>query len=110
MRRLFIVFFVLLGVGAGALSASHDDWGLKVVMMVIGAAFGGAIGGGLANLGRGRRFRRLRTEDEVEPIPGMGLSGRDLAANYWRDSGHPPFMKPPRPELGNRMLDADKTI
>ena len=76
----------------------------------MGALFGAAIGGGLASIGRRVPRLALRTEEEMDPIPGMGTSSRDLAANYWRDEGHPQFMKPPRPEHGNRMLDADKQI
>jgi hypothetical protein len=29
----------------------------------------------------------------------MGVTSEDLAANYWRDKGHPPFMKPPESDL-----------
>ena len=50
-------------------------------------------------------------EEEIEPIPEGVHPGRDLAANFWRDEGHPPFMKPPRGlNMGNRMLDADKLV
>lgn len=108
MRRSFIVFFVLLGVGAGALSASNDDWALKVVMMVIGAAFGGAIGGGLANVGRRRQDVRTPTDEELHPIPGMGTSSRDLGANYWRDKGNLPVTRMPDAEPDRHMFDPDK--
>jgi len=110
LRKAIFLFFLLLGVGAGYLSVRDDDWGLRGVMMAVGALFGGAIGGGLSQIGKGRSARRPPTEEEIEPIPGMGTSGRDLAANYWRDEGHPQFMKPPRPEFGNHMLDADKNL
>lgn len=111
MRKIVFLLFLLLGIGAGYLPARNDDWGLRIVMMAVGALFGGAIGGALSQIGNpGLKERQWRTEEEIEPIPGMGTSGRDLAANYWRDEGHPPFMKPPRPEHGNRMFDADKNI
>lgn len=109
MRKLIVLFFLLLGVGAGFLSARNDDWGVRIVMMVMGAMFGGAIGGGLSQIGKPQKRRnRLLAEEEIEPIPGGGSSGRDLAVKYWRDEGHPPFTKPPRPEHGARMFDADK--
>jgi hypothetical protein len=38
------------------------------------------------------------------------MSSWDMAANYWRDEDHPPFMKPPRAEHGADKLDADKGI
>lgn len=111
MRKAIFLFFLLLGIGAGYLSARNDDWGLRIVMMSVGALFGGAVGGGLSQIGTRRsKARHWRTEEEIEPIPGMGTSSRDLAANYWRDEGHPPFMKPPQAEHGPRMLDADKRI
>ncbi|WP_038213262.1 hypothetical protein [Xenophilus azovorans] len=111
MRKAIFLFFLLLGVGAGFLLARSEDWGVRIVMMAVGALFGGAIGGGLSQIGKQQpRRRRLLTEEEVEPIPGGGGSGRDLAVNYWRDEGHLPFTKPPRPEHGTRMLDADKNV
>lgn len=111
MRKTILIFFLLLGIGAGYLSARKDDWGLRIVMMAVGALFGGAIGGGLSRIGmRQTTGRHWQTEQEIEPIPGMGTSSRDMAANYWRDEGHPPFMKPPQAEHGPRMLDADKSI
>ena len=110
MRKAVFIFFLSLGIAAGAFATKGDDWGLSAVMMIVGALFGAAIGGGLASIGRRVPRLALRTEEEMDPIPGMGTSSRDLAANYWRDEGHPQFMKPPRPEHGNRMLDADKQI
>jgi hypothetical protein len=112
MRKAIFLFFLLLGIGAGYLPARNDDWGLRIVMMAVGALFGGAVGGGLSQIGKRQPHRRrLLTEEEIEPIPGGGgSSGRDLAANFWRDEGHLPFTKPPRPEHGNHMLDADKNL
>lgn len=111
MRKAVFLFFLLLGIGLGYLSARHEDWGVRMIMMALGALFGGAIGGGLSQIGKRQRLlHRAPTEDELNPIPGMGTSSRDLAANYWRDEGHPQFMKPPRPEHGNHMLDADKNL
>ena len=110
MRKAVFLVFLLLGIGAGYIPARDEDWGVRTVMMAVGALFGGAIGGGLSQIGKRRRLP-LHTEEEIEPIPGgLGTSSRDLAANYWRDEGHMPFMKPPRPELGNHMFDADKNV
>lgn len=111
MRKAVFLFFLMLGIGINMLAARGEEWGPRIVMMFVGALFGGAIGGGLSGIGSKHRGRLpLRSEAEESPIPGMGSSGRDLAANYWRDKGHPPFMKPPEPDPthGNRMFDPDK--
>ncbi len=108
MRKAVFLFILLLGVGAGYLVARDGDWGLRIVMMAVGALFGGAIGGGLSRIGRRQRRLPLRTEEEMEPIPGMGSSGRDLAANYWRDKGHPPHTRMPDAEPDRHMFDPDK--
>lgn len=93
MRKAVFVFFLSLGVIGGLLSALDSDWGLRIVMMAVGALFGGAVGAGLANIGRRHGLVPLQSEEEANPIPGMGTSGRDLAANYWRDKGRLPFTK-----------------
>lgn len=109
MRKAIFLFFLLLGIGAGYLPARNDDLGLRIVMMAVGALFGGAIGGGLSQIGKRQSHRRrLLTEEEIEPIPGGGgSSSRDLAANYWRDKGLPPFRLPDA-EPNKHMFDPDR--
>lgn len=110
MRKAIFLFFLLLGIGAGYLSARNDDWGLRIGMMAVGALFGGAIGGGFSQIGKRqpKLRRQWRTEDEIEPIPGMGTSSRDLAANFWRDKGQPPSTRLPDAEPDKHMFDPDK--
>lgn len=109
MRRAIFIFFLLLGIGIGLLSARNDDWGLRVVMMAVGALFGGAIGGGLSQIGKRQpRSQRLLTDEEIEPIPGSGMSGRDIGANYWRDKGQPPFTRMPDADPDKHMHDPDR--
>ncbi|MCU7370056.1 hypothetical protein PEC18_04025 [Paucibacter sp. O1-1] len=110
MRKATFLFFLLLGIGAGYLPARGDDWGVRIVMMAVGALFGGAIGGGLSQIGRRQSHRRrLMAEEEIEPISGGGGgSGRDLAANYWRDKGQPPFTRLPDVEPNKHMFDPDR--
>lgn len=111
MRKIVFVVFLLLGIGAGFLPARNDDWGLRIVMMAVGALFGGAICGALSQFGKRRqRPRQLRNTEEADSIAGSDMMGREAAFNYWRDEGHLPFTKPPRPEHGSHMLDADKNI
>jgi hypothetical protein len=35
-------------------------------------------------------------------------STADIAANYWRDRGHPPLMKPPSPPPDQHIHDPDR--
>ena len=101
MRKVIFIFFIVTGATVGVFSAWDGDWGLRVVMMTLGAVVGIVIGGGLARMGR---KAKLTWKDE-NVIPGLGTTTEDLAANFWRDKGHPPFMKPPKGEHGRRVFD-----
>lgn len=52
----------------------------------------------------------MQNTEDADSIAGSDMIGREAAFNYWRDEGHLPFTKPPRPEHGSHMLDADKNI
>lgn len=104
MQKLIFIGVVVLGALVGLLTAANDDWATRVVMMMVGALFGSAIGGALIALGR-RNLPLMRGNSN---IPGMGFSTEDLAANYWRDRGHPPFMKPPDAMPDKHMFDPEK--
>lgn len=74
MRKAIFLFFLLLGIGIGFLSARHDGLGLQSIMMAVGAMFGGAIGGGLSQIGKRKLGGpELLGDEEIEPIPGGGL-------------------------------------
>ena len=47
MRKLIFISFIVLGAAVGLFSALQDDWGLKAVMMTIGALVGTELGGAL---------------------------------------------------------------
>lgn len=99
MRKVIFLVFLLIGIGAGWLSAHDLECGAQFMMSAVGAMFGGAIGGGVAQIGKryGTEQGLDSAEDDHEPIPGgTGTSSPDLAANYWRDEGHAPFTRPPR--------------
>ena len=104
MRKLIFMVFIALGALIGLISATNSDWGTRLVMMRIDALFGAPIGGALASIGR--KGRPLEWEEN--PLPGMGTTPKDLAANYWRDKGHPPFMKPSEAEPDKHMFDPDR--
>lgn len=91
MRKLSFVGIVAAGALVGLLSAADDDWATKIVLISVGALFGSACGGAITRLG----MSKAPLPWQNDAIPGMGVTSEDLAANYWRDRGHPPFMKPP---------------
>lgn len=99
MRKL--VFFCVVAIGAlvGLLSATGDAWATRAVLVAVGALFGAAIGGAATRLGRSKKSLQWHND----PIPGMGVTSEDLAANFWRDKGHPAFMKPPEAESEPRI-------
>ncbi|MBA4175548.1 MAG: hypothetical protein C0505_03160 [Leptothrix sp. (in: Bacteria)] len=91
MRKLIFIGFLVIGALVGLLSAAHDDWATRTVLGAVGALFGAATGGAVTGLGRSKKALPL----ESDAIPGMGVTSEDLVANFWRDKGRPPFMKPP---------------
>ncbi|WP_284618537.1 hypothetical protein [Aquabacterium humicola] len=102
MRKLIFFGAIALGALVGMLWAINDDWGTRVVMAGVGALFGTAMGGAATGRGSGGR-RRLKLDD------GVPASWSDeLAANFWRDRGHPPFTKPWDALPDRHMLDPDK--
>ena len=105
MRKAIFFGFIATGAVTGLFVAMNGDWGLRVVMMSFGALVGAAIGGALAKFGRRGQSGHQVTE---RTIPGMGTASEDLAANFWRDKGHPPFMKPPSVESGQHMFDPSR--
>lgn len=104
MRKLLLIGFVAVCAAVGFFSALDDDRPTQFVMSGLGALFGLAIGGGLLRIGS--RHDANRRFDMV--IPGMGSSTADLAANYWRDRGHPPFMKPRVTAPDEHQFDPDR--
>lgn len=104
MRRAIFFGFIMLGATLGLFFALDGDWGLRVVMTLFGALVGTAIGGALSRIGTDRRSIPF----DERAIPGLGTSSEDLAANYWRDKGHPPFMKPSSAEPDRHMFDPER--
>lgn len=105
MRKLIFICFIALGALIGLLSAAKDDWATRAVMMGMGALFGAPIGAVLARIGK-KGTRPLEWDENSHP--GIGTTPKDLAANYWRDKGHPPFMKPPDAVPDKHIFDPDK--
>ena len=106
MRTLIFTGFAAVGALLGLLSATHDDWATRIVMMGVGALFGAPLGAAIGSIGRKRL--RSKTDGNDSDLSGMSTSPKDLSANYWRDKGHPPFMKPSNAEPDVHMFDPDK--
>lgn len=105
MRKALFLTLVAAGAGAGLIAAMHGDWGLRVVMMTIGAVIGAAIGGAVTRVGKRSKILGPAGLDESY---GQGTSAEDRDRNYWRDKGHPPFISPPRGEPDRHMFDPDR--
>ena len=102
VRKLLFIASIAIGGFAGLLSSIDDEWMTQVVMIGFGALVGTAIGGALTGRGNGSR-RRLEV-DGGEPTTWAD----ELVENFWRDRGHPPFMKPWDALPDRHMLDPDK--
>jgi hypothetical protein len=106
MRKPIFIGFIVVGAAVGMLVAIDGDWGLRIVMMVIGAVVGAAVGGVLTRMGGQSRPGHRATF--LSGSYGSGTSPDELAENYWRDQGHAPFTKPPRAEPDRHMFDPDR--
>lgn len=94
MRKLVFIGFVVVGTLLGLVLAENVSWGARFVVMSFGALAGAAVGGAFSGLGRRGRVPQLRDG----ALRGLGTTSEDLMDNYWRDEGHPQFMKPPSPD------------
>ena len=100
--RLALFFAIVVAVAiAGFVTGIGEDTATRLVLAGIGSLIGAAIGGAVLKLG-GIKGSNTSTGGA---IPGSGVTSEDLAANYWRDKGHPPFMKPPEGDQPSRGPD-----
>lgn len=101
LRLALFLAIVAAGAIAGFATGSGEDSATRLVLAGVGALIGAAIGGAALKLG-GIKGSNTST---VGATPGSGVTSEDLAANYWRDKGHPPFMKPPEGDQPSRGPD-----
>lgn len=94
MRKLIFIGFIAVGLAIGLLSTLGEAWDVKLFMVCLSASVGAIVGGALSGIGRGGRPMSSRQN----ALRGLGTTSEDLMDNYWRDEGHPQFMKPPSPD------------
>lgn len=105
MRKLILSAFIAVGALIGLFSAAQDGWGTRIVMMGVGVLFAAPIGAVFAGI---RRKASDESSWPEELSPGSPSSSAELLKNYWRDEGHPPFMKPSDAPHGRHQFDADR--
>jgi hypothetical protein len=105
MRKSILFALVAIGGVAGLLAAAQDGWSVRAVMIGVGCVAGAALGGAIGRLAGGAGMRR---PEALDGSFGMGSGPEDRDRNYWRDGGHPPFMRPTRSEPDRHMLDPDR--
>ena len=91
MRKAVFLVFIALGAAVGLLATLDDGWGLSLIIAAFGALIGSAIGGALSRIGKSGQPLAIKEDG----LRGLGTTPDDLMDNYWRDQGHPQFMKPP---------------
>jgi hypothetical protein len=107
MRKLISFIIVALGATVGLVSAAADDGSTRLVMMAIGVLFAAPFAGAVLFVGRkAKGTSGLAGNPAV--LTGDGVSAEDLAANYWRDKGHGPLMKPVEGHPDTRQFDPDR--
>lgn len=102
-----MIFAVVVGLGAtiGVITAAGDDTSTRCVMALVGALFAVPVAAVLTR----RRKGSGHVQSSDEPIELSGsTSPRSLSANYWRDQGHPPYMKPSDSGPDEHMFEPDR--
>ena len=74
MRKAIFFGFIAAGAAAGLIAALHGDWGLRLVMMIIGAVIGAAIGGAMTRAGK---RPPMRVSSDLDQSYGQGTSAND---------------------------------
>ncbi len=101
VRKVALFVGLVLGAGAGALASLTDGFGLKIVMILLGALVGAAIAGGLSRIGTRQRANAGDLSSDV------AFSSNEQMRSYWRDKGNIyPMPGHPDPEGARRDSDA----
>lgn len=105
MKKLPVFVGMAIGAFGGLLTSIPDEWGLKVVMMSIGAVIGVAIGGAFCRTDKKSRLVMHEADDSY----GLGTSPEDRMRNFWRDKGKAvPFSGSPDIEGTSHDFESDR--
>ena len=92
------------------MTAIQHDWPTRIGMMLVGVLISAPIAG-VAFVGAKKSNKSDRSAQGrryQSSLTGQGISVEDLAANYWRDKGHPPFMNPADAIADSHVNDPQK--
>lgn len=123
MEKLIFYGCIVLSACIGVVVGAHTSWGLAIFVglqfALVGLALGGLFTffwGELMDRKRGKA--KHEHDEEWGPLAtvvrdGSGTSPEEVAENFWRDGGHPPFTSPdhydPRPtpedDVAKQLLD-----
>lgn len=81
MRKAILISFVVCGAAAGVLAAIDQTIGVKLVLGIIGAVAGTAIGGAIAGIAR------RRPTLSVIDVQAFDTIQDERERNYWLDRG-----------------------
>lgn len=105
MRPIMFAGVVAFGATIGVITAAGDDNYTKAAMGFVGALYALPVAALLAR--RRKRSGLVQSSDERIETSGS-TSPRSLSANYWRDRGHPPHMKPSDGDPDKHTFDPDR--
>lgn len=105
MRAVIVITGVLAGSGLGLASSLDDGWGVRLVMIMLGAGVAAPIAAALSGLASGMATKTQRLDDDDSP---HGTNAESLTANFWRDRGHAPFMRPPGGAPDQHQFDPNR--
>ena len=83
MLKVVFIFFVVGGAAAGALAAIGQPTSVRLVLGIIGAVSGAAIGGAIVGIGRRSQTPPVFDANAYDPIQTHDEQGH----NYWLDRG-----------------------
>ncbi|MCU6435353.1 hypothetical protein LPB67_16370 [Undibacterium sp. Jales W-56] len=106
MKKTPLFLGIAVGAGIGLFATIPEGIGVKIVMMLIGAIAGTAIGGAVGQIGE-HKGHRIKHDDDDDAFVGLGVTPADLLHNYWRDKGRLPLTEPPEPEQDDHIFDPD---